>query len=190
MGARAAEKYILALGANLESAVGPPETTLAHAIRRLPDSGLPVLCESRLFATPAFPAGTGPNYVNSAVIVSSSETPETVLDILHRIEAEFGRARVQRWGQRCLDLDLIAAGDRVRPDPAGFRAWADLPPEAQRRRAPAHLVLPHPRLQDRAFVLIPLLDIAPDWRHPVLGRTVREMARALPAAEKSAVRPL
>ena len=60
----------------------------------------------------------------------------------------------------------------------------------QQKKAPDQLILPHPRMQDRAFVLVPMMDICPDWRHPILGTTVREMVAALPEADREAVRPL
>lgn len=90
---------------------------------------------------------------------------------------------------RTLDLDLIAFGQTVLPDPATHGHWRDLPMEDQRRFAPDRLILPHPRLQDRAFVLIPLCDVAPDWPHPVTGRTIAQMAAALPASDTAEVRP-
>jgi 2-amino-4-hydroxy-6-hydroxymethyldihydropteridine diphosphokinase len=81
-------------------------------------------------------------------------------------------------------------GDLVLPDAATQADWRALPPDLQRMRAPDALILPHPRLQDRAFVLVPLADVAPDWVHPMLGMSVREMCGRLPAAERAEVRAL
>ena len=101
-----------------------------------------------------------------------------------------GRERVQRWGQRTLDLDLIASGDLVLPNGEIHQYWRDLPLEQQMSTAPDQLVLPHPRMQDRAFVLVPMAKIAPDWVHPVLKQSVLEMLDALPEQDKDAVKPL
>lgn len=145
---------------------------------------------SRLFATPCFPPGAGPDYVNAAAVIATSLDPPTLLGHLNAIEDRFGRQRVQRWGQRTLDLDLLAYEDLVLPDAATHDHWRNLPPDAQVRQAPDTLILPHPRLQDRAFVLVPLAEIAPDWRHPRLGITVLEMLNRLEMAEIAAVTPL
>lgn len=184
------ETYLIALGANLPSRIGPPQVTLRRALAALAAEGAVGLRASRFFATPCFPAGAGPDYVNAAASLRFDGSAEALLARLHAVEAGFGRARQERWGQRTLDLDLIAAGGRVLPDLVTFRHWHALAPEDQMRRAPARLILPHPRLQDRAFVLVPLADVAPDWRHPVLGRTVREMLAALPREDVAAVVPL
>ena len=77
------------------------------------------------------------------------------------------------------DLDLIAAGDTVSPDRDTVRQWMDLSDAEAQDRVPGGLVLPHPRMHMRGFVLIPLCDVAPDWRHPLLGMSVTEMAEAL-----------
>ncbi len=91
---------------------------------------------------------------------------------------------------RTLDIDLLAMGDSVLPDASTQDAWRGLAPDLQSREAPDQLILPHPRLQDRAFVLAPLADIEPDWVHPRTGRSVREMLAALPAEDRDAVKPL
>jgi 2-amino-4-hydroxy-6-hydroxymethyldihydropteridine diphosphokinase len=81
-------------------------------------------------------------------------------------------------------------GDAVLPDTAGWQHWVDLAPDQQGKIAPDQLILPHPRLQDRAFVLVPLAEIAPDWRHPMRGQTVLQMLQARPQSEIDTIRPL
>ena len=183
---------LVAFGANLPFEGDPPATTLQRAAKALGEEGLSVLAFSRLFATPCFPVGAGPDYVNAAAVldVGADVDAASILQRLHRVEADFGRMREQRWGMRTLDIDLLALGDSVLPDAATQDAWRDLAPEAQARLAPDRLILPHPRLQDRAFVLVPLADVAPDWLHPRLGLTVRQMLAALPDADRDAVKPL
>ena len=183
---------LIALGANLPNGSTPPGQTLALALRDLAAAGIGPLVASRLYATPCFPAGAGPDYVNAAVAAPMPPglSPANILALLHRIEADHGRTRETRWGMRSLDLDLVACGDAVLPDAATQTHWRDLPPDDQRRLAPDGLILPHPRLQDRAFVLIPLCDVAPDWRHPLTGQTIAAMTAALPPQDRAEVRPL
>jgi 2-amino-4-hydroxy-6-hydroxymethyldihydropteridine diphosphokinase len=183
---------LVAFGGNLFHNGKPPKDIILAAIAELSRVGLTLRRQSRLYETPCFPAGAGPDYVNAAACVTlrHNQTAVEVLDCLHRIEARFGRERQRRWGTRTLDVDLLAIGDLVLPNREIFLHWRDLPIESQSRETPSELILPHPRLQDRAFVLVPLADVAPDWRHPVSGLTVLQMLAALPEAARAEIRPL
>jgi 2-amino-4-hydroxy-6-hydroxymethyldihydropteridine diphosphokinase len=186
----------IALGANLTndltSPLKEPAETLQVALDDIASTGLVLQAKSRFFATPCFPAGAGPDYVNAAAVFESTAPmpPDQILAILHRVEAAHGRARTSRWAGRTLDLDLLAMDDRVLPDARTQRYWQDLSVADQARLTPDQLILPHPRIADRAFVLVPLAEVAPDWRHPVLGKTVTQLRDALPQADLEAVRPL
>jgi len=180
----------VALGANLPSSAGSSRDTLVAAVAAMAERGLLIRAVSRFFTTPCYPPGTGPDYVNAAVKVACDLAPEALLGVLHEIEASFGRERQLRWGMRTLDLDLLMVDDVIAPDPATHDHWRDLDVAAQRRIAPEGLILPHPRLQDRGFVLVPLADIAPDWVHPVLRQPVSALLAALPAGDLAQIRPI
>jgi 2-amino-4-hydroxy-6-hydroxymethyldihydropteridine diphosphokinase len=137
------------------------------------------------------PAGSGPDFVNAAAAVETRLSPAAVLDALHRVEARLGRARQARWAPRACDLDLVAAGGTVLPDTETAARWMALGQrDAAAAPAPGCLVLPHPRLHERAFVLLPLEEIAPGWRHPLTGRTPADMLSALPAGALAGIERL
>jgi len=185
---------LIALGANAQSRAGCPARTIRAAIAHLDAGPGRITAVSRLYRTPAFPPGSGPDFVNGAAALRMKGDAGAVLARLHEIEALFGRERTIRWGQRTLDLDLIAIGGAVLPDAETYRRWRDLDPAAQRDSTPEQVILPHPRMQDRAFVLVPLAEIMsgilPDWRHPVSGRSVPEMLEALPREDVETVLPI
>nr|WP_249138933.1 2-amino-4-hydroxy-6-hydroxymethyldihydropteridine diphosphokinase [Actibacterium sp. MT2.3-13A] len=181
---------MVALGGNVTSPAGGPAETVLAGLRAVENESVRLLRASRLFATPCFPAGAGPDFVNAVALYATSLAPEALLAHLHGVERGLGRTRDTRWGARTLDLDLLDYGGQVRPDAETLLRWIALPLEAQKATAPDELILPHPRLQDRGFVLVPLADVAPGWRHPLLGLTVEQMLAALPEEEKAQIRPL
>ena len=174
------------LGANLGDAAQAVRQAIG-ALAALPHSRL--LAASSLYGSAPHQA-EGPDFVNAVVALATRLTAPALLAELQRIEAAAGRERPFRHAPRTLDLDLIALGDEVWPDLEGQKDWMALDPARQRVEAPDRLILPHPRLQDRAFVLIPLADICPAWRHPVTGATVPDMIAALPEADKEAIWPV
>ena len=181
---------LLALGANLSSFFGPPDVTICLAMKKMAKAGLADISISRLFTTPAYPAGSGPDYVNAAVSCTSQLSPIEILAAMQEIETHFGRERGQRWGARSLDIDLLAVGADILPDEMTFRHWLEMPQPDQMKTVPADLILPHPRMHERGFVLAPLAEVAPNWRHPVLGKTVAEMQGDLPADALRAIKPI
>lgn len=187
-------RVLLALGANLASPLGPPRSALVCALRRIAeDADITLIGVSRFFVSAAYPAGSGPDYVNAAAEIATDLPPEALLARLHSIEAILGRVRdttTGRWGARIIDIDLLAVGESVLPDASVYDHWRGIDDAAQRSSAPDRLILPHPRLQDRAFVLQPLADIAADWRHPRTGASVRQMLAALPPSAFQGMHPL
>ncbi|WP_439560268.1 2-amino-4-hydroxy-6-hydroxymethyldihydropteridine diphosphokinase [Roseinatronobacter sp.] len=181
---------LIALGSNLAGHSDSPATQLDSAIEEISMNSIRVVARSRFFRTPCFPAGAGPDFINSAIVCDCELSAHAILTILHKIEQNAGRTRHARWQARVLDLDLLAMGDCVLPDMPTYSHWAGLSLERQMREVPPELILPHPRMQDRAFVLHPLMDIAPDWVHPVTGQTVRSMHAALDPQELAKITPI
>jgi len=146
----------VALGSNLAGAYASSEALLEAALARFPEAGLRVLKRSGWWRSAAWPDPRGPEYRNGIALVEAAGGPQAVLDALLALEVQFGRRRDRRNDPRTLDLDLIAFGRCVMATP--------------------DLILPHPRAHERSFVMGPLAEIAPQWRHPGLGRTAAELA--------------
>lgn len=181
---------ILAFGGNADSPVGTPRETLNFALKSLEGHDIFPLKVSRPYVNPAYPRGSSPDFVNAVAVIQSRLDPVSLLHVLHEIEAEYGRVREKRWGPRTLDIDLIACGDIVQPDIKGYQAWRDMSPEDQQCKSPSELILPHPRIQDRAFVLVPMAEVAPEWIHPVSGLSVVQMLDNLSEIDRNEVVPL
>ena len=157
---------VIALGANLDSPLGPPAATMTAALGALKQNGVRIVAVSAFYATPAWPDPSDPPFVNAVIGVETVHSPVDLMVILHKIESMYGRTRSVKNAPRTLDLDLIDYQGRVEEGPP---------------------VLPHPRMAQRAFVLIPLSDVAPDWRHPVTGHCVADLIAALPEESRAAV---
>mgnify|MGYP002700414086 CR=1 FL=1 len=181
---------LIALGSNGISPWGDAAETVQKAMVILSKKVGHLAGESPLYATPAFPAGAGPDFVNAAIRVTTALSAADLLTALHAVEAEAARERTVRWGQRTLDLDLIVHGVPPPPDLRAHCPSSGAHGYLHHIAAPDQLILPHPRLQDRSFVLVPLADVAPDWVHPVLGQSVVQMRDARPSAEIASVRLL
>ena len=162
---------LLGLGANLPNErYGTPHETLLAALAALEAAGVRIAARSRWYDSAAWPDPSQPRYWNAVVAVETGLDPVALLALLHQVEAQLGRARDGRVrnAPRTVDLDLLDYDGLVRKGP-------EVP------------VLPHPRMQERGFVLLPLRDLAPEWRHPVTGASVDSLISALPAGQD--VRP-
>lgn len=156
---------LIGLGSNLASArFGPPRTILAAAMAALEQEGVRIAARSRWYASAPVPYADQPWFVNGVAALATALEAGALLALLQRLEARFDRVRGVRNAARTLDLDLLDHDGRVVETPV--------------------LVLPHPRLHERRFVLVPLAEIAPEWRHPLLGLSAGELAARLPAAEQ------
>lgn len=185
-----ASKLLIAVGSNMETEVGTPLEAVRLAITEFERAGVVIRAQSPFYATPAMPAGIGSDFVNAALVVESSWSPREALLHMHEIEAQMGRRRSTRWGERVVDIDLLAIDSKVLPDMATVRAWMNLGPEKQRESTPEQLILPHPRMHERGFVLVPLADVAPDWVHPVTRLSVVQMRDALSPGDLSGISAL
>lgn len=160
---------LIGAGANLPGPVGEPAVTLRWAFGSLAARGVEVRAISPLYATAPVPPSHQPDFVNAVAELATALEPGPLLELLHVIEAEAGRVRDVPNAARPLDLDLLAWHDRV---------------TLERSSGGLAIQVPHPRLHERAFVLRPLVDIAPGWRHPQLGRTAAELLAALPPGQQ------
>lgn len=179
---------LVALGANLPAGEVPPEITVRRAMDLLFDNNVLPVARSSFYHTPSFPDPSGPRYVNACASLQTELSAKALLKHIHGVEERLGRVREQRWGARVIDLDLLDLGLSVHPDLQTYESWAQLPVEDQIARVPDQLILPHPRIADRAFVLVPLAEIAPRWRHPVTGLTPLEMLKLRPKEEIQAIK--
>ena len=155
---------LVAIGSNLAApGFASPQAVAAAAVAQLPMIGIAVVRQSCWYLSEPVPPSDQPWYVNGAAIVETPLPPAALLGELLALETRFGRRRRARNAARTLDLDLL-----------DYEGW---------QCATRRLVLPHPRLAERRFVLAPLAEIAPDWRHPGLGLMAAELLALMPPGQ-------
>ncbi|MDK2846200.1 MAG: 2-amino-4-hydroxy-6-hydroxymethyldihydropteridine diphosphokinase [Synergistales bacterium] len=148
----------IALGSNIGDRLG----TMRQAVMLLEERSLRISASSDVFETPPWGMENQPRFLNACVLAETDILPRALLELLLNIESDLGRIRRYKWGPREIDLDLLFYDDQVFNE--------------------SGLVLPHPQMHRRVFVLVPLVQIAPDWRHPVLGKSIRELAGSMDAS--------
>jgi 2-amino-4-hydroxy-6-hydroxymethyldihydropteridine diphosphokinase len=157
---------LIALGSNLSGPWGSPRDTVLRALAEMQRHNIRVLTVSRLIETAPFGVVNQPNFVNAVARIETALPPDILMRALHMIERRAGRRRLKRWGPRTLDLDLLDYHGLVRKPS---------------RYSIKPLALPHPGIEQRSFVLQPILDVAPGWKHPVTSKaaalTLRQLTR-------------
>ena len=158
---------LVALGSNVPGPWGAPLETVQRALTELDRPPLRLVRASRLIRTAPMGHHDQPDFINAVAIVATALDAPELLACLHDIELAADRRRSLRWGPRTLDLDLLDYDGRIISEADEVRTRHGL------------MVLPHPGIAERAFVLGPIAEIAPDWRHPVTAKSAQEMLAEL-----------
>ncbi len=150
---------LIALGSNISGPWGSPEQNVQHAMQALNRDGLKLVGASRLLLTAPFGKPNQPPFVNAVARIETHLPPLALLQKLHAIERTAGRRRATRWGPRTLDLDIVDYHGLI--------------------RSSGRLILPHPGIPERIFVLKPIAELVEEWRHPASHLSAQEMLRRL-----------
>ncbi|MGA9605064.1 MAG: 2-amino-4-hydroxy-6-hydroxymethyldihydropteridine diphosphokinase [Methyloceanibacter sp.] len=176
---RARGKILVGVGANYPGPWGTSSEAIAQALSEIERAHVRVEAVSPFYETEAVGNARQPAYVNAVALLDTPLSPEALLRVLKGIERRSGRRGGRPWGPRTLDIDIIDYDGLV-------RHWRGQKSDF-RRAGPRPLVLPHPLAHERPFVLQPLIDVAPKWRHPVLQKSAAELLHAMPKASRGRV---
>ena len=176
---RAHGNVLLAFGANSDGPWGAPAETFARALAELERHGVRLTSVSPLYETVAVGQTRQAPYLNGVALVTTSLPAPALLRLMKQIEARAGRRGGRPWGSRTLDLDIIDYKGLISNWRLRRREW--------RQTGARPLMLPHPMAHERPFVLKPLLDVAPNWRHPTLQRSARELWRGVASRREGRV---
>lgn len=159
---------LVGLGGNLPFGTSSPVDSLKGALADLQKHGVSVVACSPFYRSAPVPPSGQPDFINAVAQVETSLSAAKLLSLLHQIEAAYGRKRQDRWQARTLDLDLLLYDDLIAPS---SEAWWAIVKDADPAAFVEQVMCPHPRLHLRAFALRPLLDLLPDFIHPVFNQT-------------------
>lgn len=158
---------LIGLGSNVPGPWGSPQETVKKALKALNDAPLKLLQQSTIIVSKPFGVTDQPDFVNAVAEIETDLPPETLMAKLHDIELSADRRRTVRWGPRTLDLDLLDYDGLV------------LKGEGPSLGHQTPLILPHPGIAERSFVLEPIAEIAPDWKHSDLGLSAQQLLAKL-----------
>lgn len=171
---------LIGLGSNLcGEEYDNPRRVLEAALARMVVSGITVKKLSGFYESEPVPKSDQPWFVNAVAAVETELAPGDLLHRLHEIETDIGRERRIRWEARIIDLDILDFGGLILPSADSWLLTTE------------GIIVPHPRMHQRLFVLKPLMDICPDWKHPVFGKTAAELVQVVEKeAEQVIIQPL
>ena len=174
-------EYVLILGANMPSKFGDILTTLQMCVEYIKsEENINFISQSKWYESESFPDKSKPTFINVGIKIMSYLDPYQILKAIDEIEKSCGRTRKIRWDSRVCDIDIIYCNKKIIPSRNILEKWMNMKIEEQLVETPQTLILPHPRIQDRSFFLCPLNELSPNWRHPILGKTAKEILDSIP----------
>jgi len=184
------KKYFIALGSNMETQNLSRLEIINIALGYLSQFKIILIKVSSFWESRSYPDRSQPNFINAVAEVQSELNPYQILLTLKNIEKKMGRKNSARWEKRVLDIDIISSGSIILPNSFEFNKWLKMPLHKQIKIKPYELILPHPRIQDRLFVLKPLDEVDPNWTHPVLNKTSLELIKRKSWGEENFIKKI